>query len=86
MLPAGYTRSRRAEATRSSVLVDVADLGLPLLDEAVPLLNSMLDFKDMRDFAPNDYHLADVDQMLDQVAAWSTVLAPLRASRSAQTA
>ncbi|MFD5827265.1 NADPH-dependent FMN reductase [Lentzea sp. NPDC060358] len=43
------------------------------------------DFVDFTTFQPQtDVHLPSVNQMLDQVVAWSTALAPLRAGASPQ--
>ena len=43
-------------------------------------LSLITDFVNYSEFAPNEYHLAEVDTVLDQVVAWSNALAPLRAA------
>ena len=41
-------------------------------------LSMMTEFENFSVFKPGDYNLAPLSTMLDQVIAWSTVLAPLR--------
>ena len=41
-------------------------------------LSLMTEFKDLTVFTPHEYSVDSLHTMLDQVAAWSTVLAPLR--------
>ncbi|WP_354643823.1 NADPH-dependent FMN reductase [Kitasatospora camelliae] len=41
-------------------------------------LSLVTDFEDYRRFRPGAYHLPALNTLLDQVVAWSTVLAPLR--------
>ncbi|MGJ6962113.1 NADPH-dependent FMN reductase [Streptosporangium sp. G11] len=43
-------------------------------------LSLATDFVNYTRFAPADYHLAEVDTMLDQVVTWSNALAPVRAA------
>jgi NAD(P)H-dependent FMN reductase len=43
-------------------------------------LSLATDFKNYTEFAPADHHVEAVDTMLDQVAVWSTALAPIRAA------
>ncbi|GLW25255.1 NADPH-dependent oxidoreductase [Microbispora triticiradicis] len=42
-------------------------------------LSLFTDFKDFSVFTPNEFQLQSLTAMLDQVVAWSTALAPLRA-------
>jgi NAD(P)H-dependent FMN reductase len=42
-------------------------------------LSLITDFVNYSEFAPNSYHVPEVETMLDQVVAWSDALAPLRA-------
>jgi NAD(P)H-dependent FMN reductase len=42
-------------------------------------LSLITDFVNYSEFAPNEYHVAEVDTLFDQVVAWSDALAPLRA-------
>ncbi|GLW10015.1 FMN reductase [Microtetraspora sp. NBRC 13810] len=42
-------------------------------------LSLFTDFENFTVFKPGDHHLPNVTAMLDQVVAWSTALAPLRA-------
>jgi NAD(P)H-dependent FMN reductase len=41
-------------------------------------LSLLTEFENFSVFKPNDYNLAALDTLLDQVIAWSTALAPLR--------
>jgi NAD(P)H-dependent FMN reductase len=41
-------------------------------------LSLITDFVNYSEFAPNEYHVAEVDTLFDQVVAWSEALAPLR--------
>jgi hypothetical protein len=43
----------------------------------------MTEFENFSVFKPDDYNLAALTTMLDQVVSWSTALAPLRASTGA---
>jgi len=45
-------------------------------------LSLMTDFHHMRTFTPADSHLSNLDDMLDQLIAWSEALAPLRAKQA----
>jgi NAD(P)H-dependent FMN reductase len=42
-------------------------------------LSLLTDFENFSLFKPSAYHVAALDTLLDQVVAWSTALAPLRA-------
>ena len=44
------------------------------------------DFVNYSEFAPNSYHVSEVETMLDQLIAWSAALAPLRAGDSGAVA
>jgi NAD(P)H-dependent FMN reductase len=44
-------------------------------------LSLLTEFENFTVFKPGDYNLAALDTLLDQVIAWSTALAPLRAAR-----
>ncbi len=46
-------------------------------------LSMMTEFENFSVFKPGDYNLAALDTMLDQVVAWSTALAPVRAGSPA---
>ncbi len=46
-------------------------------------LSLQTEFEDFTVFAPGEYNAAALDTMLDQVVAWSTALAPLRAASAA---
>jgi NAD(P)H-dependent FMN reductase len=46
-------------------------------------LGLMTDFVNYREFAPQPFHLQSLDGMLDQLVAWSSALAPLRAQAAA---
>jgi hypothetical protein len=41
-------------------------------------LSLLTEFENFSVFRPNDYNLAALDILLDQVIAWSDALAPLR--------
>ena len=42
-------------------------------------LSLMTDFKNYSEFTPADYHVDTLNQMLDQLVAWTEALAPVRA-------
>jgi NAD(P)H-dependent FMN reductase len=46
-------------------------------------LSLITDFVNYSEFVPNEYHVAEVDTLLDEVVAWSAALAPLRAGTAA---
>jgi NAD(P)H-dependent FMN reductase len=46
-------------------------------------LSLQTEFENFTVFTPGDYNTAALDTMLDQVVAWSTALAPLRAASAA---
>ena len=46
-------------------------------------LSLMTEFENFTVFKPSDFNLAALSTMLDQVVAWSTALAPLRAATAA---
>ncbi|WP_238009515.1 NAD(P)H-dependent oxidoreductase [Dactylosporangium sp. AC04546] len=50
------------------------------------VLNFATEFVQYRDFKPGDYNLPVLTTMLDQVIAWSEVLAPLRARQQVAAA
>jgi hypothetical protein len=43
-------------------------------------LSLLTEFEDFHVFRPGDHNVAALDTLLDQVVAWSTALAPLRAA------
>ncbi|MFD0273560.1 NADPH-dependent FMN reductase [Kitasatospora sp. NPDC127111] len=45
-------------------------------------LSLITEFENYRVFKPGDYNLAALNTLFDQVIAWSTALAPLRAARA----
>lgn len=45
-------------------------------------LSLRTEFENFTMFKPHDYNIAALDTLLDQVMAWSTALAPLRADRA----
>jgi hypothetical protein len=47
--------------------------------EAVGIVSLMTEFENFSVFKPNDYLVGALNTQLDQVVAWSTALAPLRA-------
>ena len=49
-------------------------------------LSLITDFVNYSEFAPNAYHVPEVETMLDQVVAWSNALAPLRAGAHTEAA
>ncbi len=60
---------------------------LQLADVAPQVTLSLLtEFENYTVFKPGDYHLTALDTLLDQVVAWSTALAPLRATSPAAVA
>jgi len=46
-------------------------------------LSLLTEFENYATFKPGDHHVAWLDTLLDQVVAWSTALAPLRAASTA---
>ena len=53
---------------------------LSMADVSRPVEISLLtDFENHTTFTPRDHHVAALDKTLDQLVAWSTALAPLRA-------
>ena len=46
-------------------------------------LTMITEFENFSVFKPGDYNLAALNTLLDQVIAWSTALAPLRAAAAA---
>ena len=49
-------------------------------------LSLVTEFENYSTFRPGDYNLPALETLLDQVVAWSTALAPLRASARAEAA
>jgi NAD(P)H-dependent FMN reductase len=47
------------------------------------VLSLITEFENYTVFKPGDYNLATLNTMLDQIVAWSSVLAPLRATAAA---
>jgi hypothetical protein len=60
--------------------VGCAPLALDKSESFQVTLPLVTEFENYRVFNPGDYNLAALNILLDQVVAWSTALAPLRAA------
>jgi NAD(P)H-dependent FMN reductase len=76
---AGFVSYGSAGGTRAVEHLRLVMAELQVADvRAQVALSLITDFVNYSEFAPNEYHVAEVAVMLDQVVAWSEALEPLR--------